>query len=65
MSFFVDLVGTINNKAKEWHMSQDDMASQWGCDKRTVNDYLEQLEELTEHIIRSTIPMEDMQTLHL
>lgn len=45
-TFFVDLVGTINNKMKEWHMSQDDMASQWGCSKRTVNDYLEQLEEM-------------------
>lgn len=45
-TFFVDLVGTINNKTKEWHMSQDDMASQWGCSKRTVNDYLEQLEEM-------------------
>lgn len=46
MSFFIDLVGTINNKTKEWHMSQDDMDSQWGCSKRTVNDYLEQLEEM-------------------
>lgn len=45
-TFFVDLVGTINNKTQEWHMSQDDMASQWGCSKRTVNDYLEQLEEM-------------------
>ena len=45
-TFFVDLIGTINNKTKEWHMSQDDMASQWGCSKRTVSDYLEQLEEM-------------------
>lgn len=45
-TFFVDLIGTINNKTKEWHMSQDDMASQWGCSKRTVNDYLDQLEEM-------------------
>lgn len=45
-TFFVNLVGTINNKTKEWHMSQDDMASQWGCSKRTVSDYLEQLEEM-------------------
>lgn len=45
-TFFVDLIGTINNKTKEWHMSQDDMALQWGCSKRTVNDYLEQLEDM-------------------
>ena len=45
-TFFVDLIGTINNKTKEWHMSQDDMASQWGCSKRTVSDYLDQLEEM-------------------
>lgn len=44
--FFVNLVGTINNITKEWHMSQDDMAAQWRCSKRTVNDYLEQLEEM-------------------
>lgn len=45
-TFFVDLIGTINNKTKEWHMSQDEMALQWGCSKRTVNDYLEQLEDM-------------------
>jgi len=44
--FFVNLIGTINNKTKEWHMSQDDMAAQWSCSKRTVNDYLEQLENI-------------------
>ena len=44
--FFVNLIGTINNKTKEWHMSQDDMASLWGVSKRTVNDYLEQLEKM-------------------
>ena len=44
--FFVDLIGTINNKTKEWHMSQDDMAASWGGSKRTVNDYLEQLEKM-------------------
>ena len=44
--FFVNLIGTINNKTKEWHMSQDDMASLWGASKRTVNDYLEQLEKM-------------------
>ena len=44
-AFFVNLVGTINNQTKEWHMSQDDMAALWGAGKRTVNDYLKQLEE--------------------
>jgi len=45
-TFFVKLVGTINNQTKEWHMSQDQMAVQWSCSKRTVNDYLEQLENM-------------------
>ncbi len=45
-TFFVNLIGTINNKTKEWHMSQDEMAAQWNCSKRTVNDYLEQLEKM-------------------
>lgn len=45
-TFFMNLVGTINNKTKEWHMSQDDMASLWGASKRTINDYLEQLENM-------------------
>lgn len=45
-TFFVNLVGTINNQTKEWHMSQDDMAASWGTSKRTVNDYLEQLENM-------------------
>ena len=44
--FFCSLVGTINNKTKEWHMSQDDMVSLWGYGKETVNDYLEQLEKM-------------------
>lgn len=44
--FFVNLIGTISNKTKEWHMSQDDMAALWGASKRTVNDYLEQLEKM-------------------
>lgn len=44
--FFVNLIGTINNKTKEWHMSQDDMAALWGASKRTVNDYLDQLEKM-------------------
>lgn len=44
--FFVNLIGTINNKTKEWHMPQDDMVALWGASKRTVNDYLEQPEEM-------------------
>lgn len=44
--FFANLIGTINNRTKEWHMPQDDMASLWGASKRTVNDYLEQLEKM-------------------
>jgi hypothetical protein len=45
-TFFANLIGTINNTTKEWHMSQDDMAAQWNCSKRTVNDYLEQLSDM-------------------
>lgn len=45
-AFYINLIGTINNKTKEWHMSQDDMASLWGASKRTINDYLEQLEKM-------------------
>lgn len=44
--FFVYLMGTINNQTKEWHMSQDDMAANWGASKRTINDYLGQLENM-------------------
>ena len=44
--FFLNLVGTINGRTKEWHMPQDDMASLWGYSKRTVNDYLEQLSDM-------------------
>lgn len=44
--FFANLVGTINNQTKEWHMSQDEMVSLWGASKRTINDYLEQLEKM-------------------
>ena len=47
--FFVCLIGTINNKTKEWHMSQDEMTVYWGYGKGTVNKYLEQLEGL--HLI--------------
>ena len=46
---FVNLMGTVNNKTKEWHMSQDDMASLWDASKRTINDYLKQLEKM--HLI--------------
>ena len=45
-TFFVNLVGTINAKTKEWHMSQNEMAELWGASKRTVNDYLEQLSQM-------------------
>lgn len=45
-TFFVNLIGTINNTTKEWHMSQEEMTLQWGCSKRTVNDYLEQLSDM-------------------
>lgn len=45
-SFFCSLIGTINNKTKEWHMSQDEMFSLWGYGKETVNDYLEQLQNV-------------------
>lgn len=48
-AFFVNLVGTINHKTKEWHMPQDDMASTWKVSKRTINDYMEQLENM--HLI--------------
>lgn len=45
-TFFMGIVGTINNTTKEWHMSQDDMATSFHCSKRTVNSYLEQLENM-------------------
>ena len=45
-NFFVTIVGTINNITKEWHMSQDGMVEIFGGSKRTVNDYLQQLEEM-------------------
>lgn len=44
--FFVTIVGTINNTTKEWHMSQDTMVEIFGGSKRTINDYLQQLEEM-------------------
>lgn len=45
-SFFCSLIGTINNKTKEWHMPQDEMVTMWRYGKETVNDYLEQLEHM-------------------
>lgn len=48
-SFYCSLIGTINNQTKEWHMPQDEMSSLWGYGKETVNDYLEQLENM--HLI--------------
>lgn len=45
-AFFVNLIGTINSKTKEWHMSQDKMVEYWGYSKRTVNDYLKQLSDM-------------------
>ena len=44
--FFATIVGTINNATKEWHMSQDTMVEVFGSSKRTINDYLQQLEEM-------------------
>lgn len=45
-SFYYSLIGTINNQTKEWHMPQDEMVTLWGYGKETVNDYLEQLENM-------------------
>lgn len=45
-SFFCSLIGTINNQTKEWHMPQNEMVTMWGYGKETVNDYLEQLENM-------------------
>ena len=44
--FFVRLIGTLNAKTKEWHMSQDAMVKTWGYGKGTINSYFEQLEKL-------------------
>lgn len=44
--FFVRLIGTLNAKTKEWHMSQDAMVEAWGYGKGTINSYFEQLEKL-------------------
>jgi hypothetical protein len=46
LHFFVNIVCTINNKTKEWHMSQDNMIKCFGGSKSTINDYLNQLENL-------------------
>ena len=45
-SFYYSLIGTINSQTKEWHMPQDEMVTLWGYGKETVNDYLEQLENM-------------------
>lgn len=45
-SFYCSLIGTINSQTKEWHMPQDEMVTLWGYGKETVNDYLEQLENM-------------------
>lgn len=44
--FFVLLMGTLNVKTKEWHMSQDGMAVNWEYSKSTVNGYFTQLEDM-------------------
>lgn len=44
--FYVRLLGTINGKTKEWHMSQDTMTTCWKYGKGTVNTYMKQLEEM-------------------
>ena len=44
--FFATIVGTINNTTKEWHMSQDAMIEVFGGSKRTINDFMQQLEEM-------------------
>ncbi len=44
--FFVLLVGTINSNTKEWHMSQEYMASMWGYSNSSVSEYLKQLENM-------------------
>lgn len=46
LRFFVNIIGTINGKSKSWHMTQDDMALNWGFSKNTINEYLYKLEEL-------------------
>ncbi len=46
LEFFVYLVGTINNKTKEWHLSQDQMIDSYGGSKSTINSYLEELERV-------------------
>lgn len=45
-AFFVNLMGTVNNRTKEWHMSQDEMVECWGGSKRTINSYLDQLSDM-------------------
>ena len=45
-TFFAELIGTVNNKTKEWHFSQDQMIEYWGYGKETINSYMKQLEEM-------------------
>lgn len=44
--FYVNIIGTINNDTKEWHMSQDKMAELFGGSKTTISKNLERLEEM-------------------
>lgn len=44
--FYVNIIGTINNDTKEWHMSQDKMAELFGGSKTTIGKNLERLEEM-------------------
>lgn len=46
LRFFVNIIGTINSDSKSWHMTQDDMVLNWGFNKKTINEYLRNLEEL-------------------
>ena len=44
--FYVNIIGTINNDTKEWHMLQDKMAELFGGSKTTIGKNLERLEEM-------------------
>lgn len=46
LSFYIYLVGTINNVSKEWHNSQDQIVKDYGGSKSSINSYFEQLEQL-------------------
>lgn len=45
---FIQIIGTINNQTKEYHMSQDSMLLYFGRggSKSTLNNYIKQLEDL-------------------